>query len=107
MALLTRSEIGQMWHKPKLAVKGALHSFFHGLRNLFVHRLDILWGGSGSSIQLQPHGRTSLTRSRFLSQVLDYGTFGLWAGLLAGGRIVLPSGSLTVSLLPPQLLTFG
>ena len=24
--------------------------------------------------------------------VLDYGTFGLWAALLAGGRIVLPTG---------------
>ena len=23
---------------------------------------------------------------------MDYGSFGLWAGLLAGGRIVLPSG---------------
>ena len=24
--------------------------------------------------------------------VVDYGTFGLWAALLAGGRIILPSG---------------
>ena len=24
--------------------------------------------------------------------VLDYGTFGLWGALLAGGRIVVPSG---------------
>ena len=24
--------------------------------------------------------------------IVDYGTFGLWAGLLAGGKIVLPSG---------------
>ena len=23
---------------------------------------------------------------------MDYGTFGLWAGLLAGGKIVLPAG---------------
>ena len=23
---------------------------------------------------------------------MDYGTFGLWAGLLAGGQIVLPQG---------------
>ena len=24
--------------------------------------------------------------------IVDYGTFGLWAGLLAGGKIVLPAG---------------
>ena len=24
--------------------------------------------------------------------IVDYGTFGLWAGLLAGGQIVLPRG---------------
>ena len=24
--------------------------------------------------------------------VLDYGTYGLWAALFAGGRIILPSG---------------
>ena len=24
--------------------------------------------------------------------IVDYGTFGMWAGLLAGGRIVLPQG---------------
>ena len=24
--------------------------------------------------------------------IVDYGTFGLWAGLLAGGKIVLPQG---------------
>ena len=24
--------------------------------------------------------------------VVDYGTFGLWAALLAGGRIILPTG---------------
>ena len=24
--------------------------------------------------------------------IVDYGTFGLWAGLLAGGQIVLPQG---------------
>jgi hypothetical protein len=23
---------------------------------------------------------------------VDYGTFGLWSGLMAGGKIVLPSG---------------
>ena len=24
--------------------------------------------------------------------ILDYGTFGLWAALLAGGRIIVPAG---------------
>ena len=26
--------------------------------------------------------------------IVDYGTFGLWAGLLAGGQIVLPKGEM-------------
>ena len=29
---------------------------------------------------------------------MDYGTFGLWAGLLAGGQIVLPKGYQFISL---------
>ena len=24
--------------------------------------------------------------------IMDYGTFGMWAGLLAGGKIILPVG---------------
>ena len=39
--------------------------------------------------------------------MLDYGTFGLWAGLLAGGRIVLPSGSITHWTLKINLKTKG
>jgi len=63
VALLTRTEIGQMWHKPNLAVKGSIS-----------------------------YGVDLAVLSSCNHTVLDYGTFGLWAGLLAGGRVVLPSG---------------
>ena len=90
VALLTRTEISQMWHKPNLAVKG-ISIFFEAFEE-FQHRFDILRRGSSSSLPVQPHGEPSVQIKNTCSQVLDYGTFGLWAALLAGGRIVLPSG---------------
>ena len=35
---------------------------------------------------------------------MDYGTFGLWAGLLAGGTIIAPTGYTKGSAMSPDLV---
>ena len=35
---------------------------------------------------------------------MDYGTFGMWAGLLAGGKIVLPLGYSAASVRSPDMV---
>merc|ERR1712192_274412 len=68
------------------AVKGALlHSPFFP-SSPFSHRPKNPSTGSIS------YGVDLAVLSSCNHTVLDYGTFGLWASLLAGGRIVLPSG---------------
>ena len=89
VALLTRTEISQMWHKPNLAVKG-ISIFFEVWRSFNTG--SISYGVDLAVLSLCNHTVNPHIRSKTCSQVLDYGTFGLWAALLAGGRIVLPSG---------------
>ena len=38
------------------------------------------------------YGRDLAILSKCNHSIVDYGTFGLWAALLAGGRIVVPTG---------------
>ena len=61
-ALPNRREIGQIFSHARLAVKGSMS-----------------------------YGTDLAVLAACNHTVLDYGTFGLWAGLLAGGRILLPS----------------
>ena len=35
---------------------------------------------------------------------MDYGTFGMWAGLLAGGKIVLPLGYSAAAVRSPDMV---
>ena len=39
--------------------------------------------------------------------IMDYGTFGLWAGLLAGGSIYAPTGYTRGHALSPDLVWWG
>ena len=39
-----------------------------------------------------PQDTISPYHTRCNHTILDYGTFGLWAALLAGGRIIVPAG---------------
>lgn len=77
---------------------GSSSPLFHCLRNLFTgsisYGVDLAVLSSCNHTVETPSSSASKCR-RIFSQVLDYGTFGLWAGLLAGGRIVLPSGSIS------------
>ena len=36
--------------------------------------------------------------------IMDYGTFGMWAGLLAGGKIVLPLGYSAAAVRSPDMV---
>ena len=42
--------------------------------------------------------------SRAAHTIMDYGTFGLWAGLLAGGAILPPTGYTRGAALSPDLV---
>ena len=68
---------------------------FHLLWSLKkINSGSISYGVDLAVLSLCNHTVNPHIRSKTCSQVLDYGTFGLWAALLAGGRIVLPSGFL-------------
>ena len=64
---------------------------------------------SGDFIRAPPTGPTSLGVDLALLSlanhtVMDYGTFGLWGGLLAGGDIIAPTGYTKGAALSPDLV---
>merc|ERR1712013_358859 len=61
--LPSNREVGDIWKDELLAVKGSK-----------------AWGTDLAILSMCNH------------TIVDYGTFGLWAGLLAGGRIIVPTG---------------
>ena len=64
---------------------------------------------SGDFLLAPPSGHTSLGVDLALLSlanhtIMDYGTFGLWGGLLAGGDIIAPTGYTRGSALSPDLV---
>ena len=63
----------------ELATKGNINQCVHNTRPLHFFKTGSISYGVDLAIL-----------SRCNHTILDYGTFGLWAALLAGGRIILP-----------------
>ena len=72
-------EISMMHAHTELATKGNINQCVHNTRPLHSFKIGSISYGVDLAIL-----------SRCNHTILDYGTFGLWAALLAGGRIILP-----------------
>ena len=80
VALPNNNEISQIWHDQQLAIKGL------NIKSQGTVSINPAFTGAIS------YGADLAVLSLCNHTIVDYGTFGLWAGLLAGGKIVLPAG---------------